>query len=245
MAPSSLSTVNYIWKIVSIFKGYDTAHGGWRQKANFLRCGAILVNYLFSAGLKSRYRLFALRGCRRAPGRLQRGAAGAPAACRPVPTSRRPLQPLVAWRRRTTGCRLRPTQLEQRRRMAGRTSPGARAAAPGRSGELAGRLGKLSVRLQPRRSSCSELLDGCRRMAGWTAGGLCRDPELWCGKSGTEDVLWSWRCRKGLAVLASFVCDRRYMQLGTPCWCTTAMYRVDHVLNQTKHCQNLELSPIE
>ena len=39
---------------------------------------------------------------RRAPGRLLRGAAGAPAACWPVSTFRRPLQPLAAWRRRAT-----------------------------------------------------------------------------------------------------------------------------------------------
>ena len=55
------------------------------------------------------------------------------------------------------------------------------------------------------------------RMDSRREGERCRDPELWCGNSGTEDVVWSWRYRTGLAVLASFVCDRRYMQLGTPC----------------------------
>ena len=85
------------------------------------------------------------------------------------------------------------------------------------------------------------LLAGCRvpgddRMDSRREGELCRAPELWSGKSGTEDVLWSWRCRKGLAVLASFVCDRRYMQLGTPC---TTMYRVD------QNCQSFELSPVK
>ena len=147
---------------------------------------------------KGRWRPFSIAAARRrAPGRLLRGAAGAPAACRPVPTSRRPLQPLVAWRRRTTSCRLRPTQLEQRRRMAGRTSPGARAAAPGRSGELDGRLGKPPARLQPRRSFSARCLLAGDGMAGWTAGGkvscapiqssgaVTVAPKMWSGRGDT------------------------------------------------------------
>ena len=74
-------------------------------------------------------------------------------------------------------------------------------------------------------------------------GELCPDPELWYGNSGTEDVVWSWRYRTGLAVLASFVCDHRYMQLGTA-QRFNPVYRVDHVLSQT-NCQSLELSSVE
>ena len=92
-----------------------------------------------------------------------------------------------------------------------------------------------------------------QRAAGWLPadgrmdsrreGELCPEPELWCGNSGTEDVVWSWRCRTGLAVLASFVCDHRYMQLGIYS-VYDPVYRVDHVLSQT-NCQSLELSPVE
>ena len=80
------------------------------------------------------------------------------------------------------------------------------------------------------------------RMDSRREGELCPDPELWCGSSRTEDVVWSWRYRTGLAVLASFVCDRRYMQLGTPC---TTMYRVDQTCWLRQSCQSLELSPVE
>ena len=83
------------------------------------------------------------------------------------------------------------------------------------------------------------------RMDSRREGELCPDPELWYGNSGTEDVVWSWQYRTGLAVLASFVCDRRYRAVGY----TVFRVRPCTVLTRQcwlrQSCQSLELSPVE
>ena len=105
--------------------------------------------------------------------------------------------------------------------MAGRTSPGARAAAPGRSGELAGQLGKPSARLQPRRSSCSELLDGCRRLSIRWQGGSASFSSASSAAPAKQLGRWHRSGRAGVEIAAAESLD---MTSGPAVWHCIFLY---------------------